>query len=117
MAPRDARRRARREFGNPAVFQDASRDLFSFHPIEDLVRDLRYAGRETRRSAGFTAIAVPAALATSRPLASQLYGVDARDPWTRSSVAILLCVVAMGAVFSPARLASRIDPTTLLRHE
>jgi hypothetical protein len=26
-------------------------------------------------------------------------------------------VVAMGAVFRPAWLASRIDPTTLLRHE
>src|SRR6476620_6884539 len=58
VAASDARRLARREFGNPAVFQDASRDLFSFHPIEDLIRDLGYAGREMRRSAGFTAIAV-----------------------------------------------------------
>jgi len=33
-------------------------DLFSFRPIEGLIRDLGYAGREMRRSAGFTAIAV-----------------------------------------------------------
>jgi predicted permease len=63
------------------------------------------------------AIGVPAQLATSRLLASQLYGVDARDPWTLSSVAVLLSVVAMGAAFRPARLASRIDPMALLRHE
>ena len=63
------------------------------------------------------AIGLPAQLATSRLLASQLYGVDARDPWTLSSVAVLLSVVAMGAAFRPARLASRIDPMALLRHE
>jgi len=63
------------------------------------------------------AIGIPAGLATSRLLASQLYGVDARDPWTLASVAVLLSVVAMGAAFRPARLASRIDPMALLRHD
>jgi ABC-type antimicrobial peptide transport system permease subunit len=63
------------------------------------------------------AIGLPAGVAMSRLLASQLYGVDARDPWTLSSVAVLLSVVAMGAVFRPAWLASRIDPMALLRHE
>jgi ABC-type antimicrobial peptide transport system permease subunit len=63
------------------------------------------------------AIGLPAGLAISRLLASQLYGVDERDPWTLCSVAVLLSIVAMGAVFRPAWLASRIDPTTLLRHE
>ena len=63
------------------------------------------------------AIGLPAGLATSRLLASQLYGVAASDPWTLSSVAVLLSVVAMSAVFRPAWLASRIDPMALLRHE
>jgi len=63
------------------------------------------------------AVGLPAAVAISRLLASQLYGVDARDPWTLASVTVLLSAVAMGAAFRPAWLASRIDPATLLRHE
>ena len=47
----------------------------------------------------------------------QLYGVDARDPLTLASVAVLLSVVALGAALRAARLASRIDPMALLRHE
>jgi ABC-type antimicrobial peptide transport system permease subunit len=63
------------------------------------------------------AIGIPAQLATSRLMASQLYGVDARDFWTLFSVAVLLSVVAMGAAFRPARLASRVDPVALLRQD
>lgn len=58
VAPDQARQRARREFGNPALIQEASHDLFSFRPAEELARDLRYAAREARRSVGFTCIAV-----------------------------------------------------------
>jgi predicted permease len=54
----EARQRARREFGNAAAFQETSHDLFSFRLIEDVIQDLRYAIRETRRSAGFTCVAV-----------------------------------------------------------
>jgi len=63
------------------------------------------------------AIGIPAGLATSRLLSSQLYGIDARDPWTLVSVAVVLSAVALGAVFKPAHSATRIDPTALLRHE
>ena len=63
------------------------------------------------------AIGLPAGLAISRLLASQLYEVDARDPLTLAWVAVLLVVLAMAAAFRPARIASRIDPMALLRHE
>ena len=58
VAPDQARQRARREFGNPTRIQEASHDLFSFRPAEELARDLRYAAREARRSVSFTCIAV-----------------------------------------------------------
>ena len=58
IAPDQARQRARREFGNPTLIQEASHDLFSFRPAEELARDLQYAAREARRSASFTCIAV-----------------------------------------------------------
>jgi predicted permease len=58
VPPAEARRRARRAFGNPASIQEASHDLFAFRPLEDLGRDLVYAVRETRRQAAFTCVAV-----------------------------------------------------------
>jgi ABC-type antimicrobial peptide transport system permease subunit len=63
------------------------------------------------------AIGIPAGIALSRSLSSQLYRVEPRDPWTLVATAVVLSVVALGAVFRPARNASRIDPTALLRHE
>ena len=63
------------------------------------------------------AIGIPAGLAVGSLLASQLYGVDARDPWTLASVTVLLPVMVVGAALRPALLASRTDPMALLRHE
>jgi ABC-type antimicrobial peptide transport system permease subunit len=63
------------------------------------------------------AIGIPLGVAASRPLSSQLYGVQAGDPWTLASVALLLAVVAVLATLRPARAASRIDPIALLRSE
>jgi predicted permease len=74
-----------------------------------------------RDSAGLVlpglAIGVPLGIAASRPLTSQLYGVETHDPWTLASVALVLTVVALLATFRPAQKASRIDPIALLRSE
>jgi putative ABC transport system permease protein len=55
--------------------------------------------------------------ALTRYLATLLLGVTSTDALTFSSVAILLCVVALFACFIPARRAMRLDPTVALRYE
>jgi len=63
------------------------------------------------------AISVPAALGTSRFVASFLFAMQPNDPLALTlAVAILLAAVLL-AGYVPARRASRIDPMSALRHE
>ena len=63
------------------------------------------------------AIGIPAAMALGRFVASQLYGIEARDPWTATATLILLTLVSAAAGLIPAHRASRIDPILALRYE
>ena len=58
-----------------------------------------------------------AAMATTRFVATFLYGVKANDPWTLSFAAAVLASVGALAGFLPALRASRLDPMTALRDE
>ena len=60
---------------------------------------------------------VPAALAATGPVASQLYGVDARNPVVLIVAVSILLASAAVAAFIPARRAASVDPTTALRAE
>jgi len=53
----------------------------------------------------------------SRALASLLYGVTTTDPLTFGGTALLLAMVALLAIWIPARRAARIDPVEALRSE
>jgi len=57
------------------------------------------------------------AYATTRLLASLLFGVKAFDPLTFAAVAGILTAVAVLAVYIPARRAAAIEPSDALRHQ
>ena len=56
-------------------------------------------------------------LVLTRFLSGLLLGVTSTDALTFSSVALLLCAVALFACFIPARWAMRVDPMVALRYE
>jgi predicted permease len=58
-----------------------------------------------------------AALALSRLVASQLFGVKAADPVILTCAAALLALVALGAALAPGFRAARIDPMSALKYE
>ena len=61
------------------------------------------------------AVGVPLSLAATRPLSSQLYGLETNDPQTILGVASVLVLVALIAAGRPAHSAARVDPVVLLR--
>lgn len=62
-------------------------------------------------------IGLGAALATTRFVASLLYGLTPNDPFTLSLAVLVLLAVAVLAGYRPARRAARIDPLVALRCE
>jgi ABC-type antimicrobial peptide transport system permease subunit len=63
------------------------------------------------------ALGVPAALALTSIVKSQLYGLQAHDPWTLGLATGVLVFVACAAGYLPALRASRVDPIKALRYE
>jgi predicted permease len=62
-------------------------------------------------------IAVPCAVATSRAMASLIFGVVSLDFGILGGFTILLLLVALGAGYLPARRATGVDPMVSLRYE
>jgi ABC-type antimicrobial peptide transport system permease subunit len=61
------------------------------------------------------ALGLAAAVAGSRLLASQLFGIAALDPVTYAGVVALLAMCAFVACEVPALRATRVDPAAVLR--
>ena len=62
-------------------------------------------------------LGLPAAMAASKLLQSQLFGVGLLDPWTYAIAASVLALSAVASSWLPAYRASRVDAMTLLRSE
>jgi ABC-type antimicrobial peptide transport system permease subunit len=81
-------------------------------------RVLRMVLREVAVLIGIgLAIGLGAALATTRLIASFLYGIKSNDAATLFLAAAILTLVAALAGYLPARRASRLDPMVALREE
>jgi len=63
------------------------------------------------------AIALPASIALSALVKSQLFGISGRDPATLLFVALTIAAVALLAAWAPARRATQVQPSTALRYE
>jgi ABC-type antimicrobial peptide transport system permease subunit len=62
-------------------------------------------------------LGIVGALALTRGLRSQLFGVTPTDPATFLGVALLLALVSLLACWIPGRRAARVDPMVALRYE
>ena len=74
-------------------------------------------GHSLRLAAVGAIAGVVAALATTRLLATLLYGVKPTDPLTLIAAPVFLLAVAALASMAPARRAARVDPVEALRAE
>jgi putative ABC transport system permease protein len=64
-----------------------------------------------------TAAGLAGAFVLTRYLRSLLFNVSPTDPWTFIAVPVVLCAVAFGASYFPARRAAGVDPIEALRYE
>jgi len=62
-------------------------------------------------------IGVPLALAASRAIGAQLFGIDASDPRAMIAAATLLAIAGAVASIVPGRRAASVDPVEALRNE
>ena len=95
-----------REIGVRAALGATRKDILKLVLRESLGVTLAGAG-----------VGVAGALALSRLLSAQLFGVSPADPLTFITVPIILYCAALVAAYVPARRAMHVDPIVALRYE
>jgi len=74
-------------------------------------------GQGLRLAAVGVVLGLVLAMAFSRMLQSQFFGVSAFDPVTMGSIAVVLLGAASLASYLPARRAAKVDPLRALRYD
>ncbi len=82
---------------------------------QEITRDL--IGRGVRFVAIGVLGGIGGATAAAGLMRNLLFGVDPRDPVTLGAVALLLALVAVGAILVPVRRATQLDPARVLSAE
>jgi putative ABC transport system permease protein len=72
-------------------------------------------GEAARWILGGAACGCALAWMSTRALQSQLYGVQALDPWSWTGALLALALALLIAVFRPAYRAAHVDPIAALR--
>jgi ABC-type antimicrobial peptide transport system permease subunit len=80
---------------------------------QDVAR--QFVGEAGRWIAGGALIGCGLGWFGTRALQSQLYGVEALDPWAWTVALLALAVVLIAAVFRPTYRAAHVDPIAALR--
>jgi putative ABC transport system permease protein len=70
-----------------------------------------------RLAAAGVVVGLAGALAITRAIATLLFGIGPRDPWTLAALSAALTAVALLACYVPARRATHVDPIRALRYE
>jgi ABC-type antimicrobial peptide transport system permease subunit len=68
-------------------------------------------------AAGGLTVGILGSVGIARWIASLLFEVRARDPWTIASAAVVVAAVTLIASYLPAQRAARVDPLIALRSE